>query len=341
MSYIRLSQPFLALAAQARQHTSYKSRFIFLLIILLFICVVSLTVLAATPYVSFEAEGGTKSGAITASDSTASAGSYLQFGDSPTPSPSGIQPTRENTGPRYAMTNITPEAFYSSRTCNRQKIVGSVNFDQAWMKGQTFSMTDCEITGRIFIYINGGGSTLSTNDMPIINLDHVDVTGGIIALNAAKLTADYSYITGSQIGLKDYWAPFISAPAPYVFTNSIFYGAYASQPTHTEALHVGDYGTGYRFTNVAFIQGGGPLANSGVTATINFHGNDTIFDGCWFIWEGETPAYFTAYIDGQNTVVKNSWFASAPAGYVYPDSSYRATYENNRDIQTGQVITNP
>lgn len=250
-----------------------------------------------------------------------------------------IRPTRQNTGPRYALTEMTTNEFFSTRTCNRQRIVGNLNFDAAWMKGQTYNLTDCEITGNLYIYIVGGGATLPLEEMPVINMDYVDVLGSIVALNAVKLTANHSYFTGGQLGLKDVWAPFVTAPAPYVFSNSMFYGYYASQPDHTEALHLGDYGTGYRFTNVSFVQQGGSLENSGVTSTINFHGNDTIFDGCWFIWDGEVPAYYTVYIDGTNVVVKNSYFQKGAGNYVYPDSTTQATYINNRDFDTNQLLS--
>lgn len=279
----------------------------------------------------------------TVSDASASGGSYVHFDALTTPpSTTGVQPTRINTGPRYGLSDITPDQFLSSRTCNRQRITGDVRLEQQWMKSLTFTLTDCEITGQLFIYIQGGGTPLSIPDMPTIIMDYVDVLGGMNTLNAAKITVDHSFIAGSQWVLKDYWAPFISGPAPYTFSNSLFYGLYASQPTHTEALHVADYGSGYSFTNVAFVQQGGPLANSGVTATINFHGRDAVFDGCWFIWEGtEAPAYYTAYLDGINTTVRNSRFSAGASGYIYPGSTNNPIFSNNVDYLTGAPVLGP
>ena len=313
--------------------------------------------IAISSFVSIEAESGSISDTTkvlkTTGDSAASGGSYVKFtagsstgGSTPgsggtPPATTTTRPTRDNTGPRYTLTNMSADDFYNTRSCNRQRINEDVNFTQQWMKGQTFNLTDCEITGKIYIAIDGGGATLSLNDMPIINMDYVDVNSGIITLNAAKLTANHSYFAGSQIVLKDFWAPFVSAPAPFIFSNSMFYGLYASQPTHTEALHIADYGSGYRFTNVAFVQQGGALANSGVTAAINFHGSDTVFDGCWFVWDGHTPAYYAAYIDGINTVVKNSWFQKGAGNYIYPDSSNNATYQNNKDFMSGEAVSFP
>jgi hypothetical protein len=95
---------------------------------------------------------------------------------------------------------------------------------------------------------------------------------------------------------------------------------------------------------VAFVQQGGPLANSGVTAVINFHGSDAVFDGCYFLWDGPTPTYWTVYIDGPGNVVKNSWFDSG-AGYVFPYSTQSpgtaATYVNNHNYDTGELLTLP
>lgn len=293
---------------------------------------------AAGSVFGFEAETGVHSGNIAVTNDTqASGGQAVRFTDGS--DPAGQRPTRDNTGPRYSLTDMTPAQFWSSRTCNRQRITGDLNFDQSWMRAQTFTLTDCEITGNLWIYIQGGGSQLPVNDMPTISLDYVDVGGGVIGLNAAKLTIDHSYFAnGGQITLKDYWAPFINGPAPITVRNTVFYHppGNAANGDHVEALHIADYGSGWRFTNVAFVQQG-PM-NGTQTATINFHGSDSVFDGCWFLWEGGTAAYYTVYIDGPNNVVKNSWFAKGQADFVYPGSPTMATYTNNRDVDTGAVI---
>jgi len=251
---------------------------------------------------------------------------------------SGVQPTRANTGPRYPMTNLSVDEFFRTGTCNRQKISGKVEFTPA-MRGRTFNLTDCEVT-QLVVYTTGGNQPAhtSTSEMVTINLDYVDVPSGLYAMAASIFNADHSYFGGGQIGLKDVWGPFVTQPAPYDIRNSLFYGKYATQPTHTEALHVADYGVGNKFTNVAFVQQGGPLANSGVTATINYHGTNAVFDGCWFLWDGPTPAYYAVYIDGPGNVVKNSWFGSG-AGYAYPyPSGKQAIFINNRNVDTGQLI---
>jgi hypothetical protein len=103
-----------------------------------------------------------------------------------------------------------------------------------------------------------------------------------------------------------------------------------------------DYGSGMTFTNVAFVQQGGSLNNSGVTAAINYHGANSTFDGCWFLWDGPAPAYYNVYIDGPGNVVKNSWFdGDNGAGFVYPSSETMATYTNNRNVDTGALLNLP
>lgn len=251
---------------------------------------------------------------------------------------SGVRPTAENTGPRYPLTDITPAQFLASRTCDRQRIVGNVQLDQSWMRGQTFTFTDCEIAGNLLVYLQGGGQQLPVDDMPVLKLDYTRVTGGISLLNAVKLTIDHSWMRGGQWSLKDEWSPFVPGPAPVTVSNSVFYQPQGTPPDHTEALHVAGFGSGYRFTNVAFIQQG--PNNHTATATINFHGSDTVFDGCWFLWDGPTAAYYVVYINGPRNLVKDSWFASG-AAYVYPDSDTLATYSGNRNVDTGELLQLP
>lgn len=300
---------------------------------------------------SVQSSGDIDAGAYESGDGTGDAGSTVCGDDMCQASEScsscaadcgscepGEQPTRENTGPRYPLTDLTADEFFATRTCNRQRITGELRFDQAWMKGQTFTITDCEITGALSVYLASGGAQLPVDEMPVINIAYTDLLGSLQALNATKMTVDHSYILGAQITLKDQWSPFESGPAPYTFSNSFFYQVQGTPPDHTEALHVGDYGDGYRFTNVAFVQQG--PNNGTATATINFHGANAVFDGCWFLWDGDVAAYHTVYIDGPNNLVKNSWFDSG-ANYVYPDSEILATYENNRNVDTGELLELP
>jgi hypothetical protein len=283
------------------------------------------------------ASPSTDAGAVGDGDVTIDAGA-APLTDAGTEPGEPVRPTEENTGPRHPLTDITPAEFFAKRTCDRQRIVGNVDIDQSAMRGQTFTFTDCEITGRIYVYLQGGGAQLPLEDMPVLVLDYVHVGGGIQLVNGARMTIDHTYMRGSQWTLTDTWTPFVSGPAPISVSNSVFYREQGTPPDHTEALHAAHYGSGYRFTNVAFIQQG--PNNGTATATINFHGSDSVFDGCWFLWEDGVAAYWTVYIDGPNNVVENSWFDSG-AGYVYPDSETMATYRNNRNLETGELLELP
>jgi hypothetical protein len=111
------------------------------------------------------------------------------------------------------------------------------------------------------------------------------------------------------------------------------------------------------FKNVAFVQQGGPLTStvngvqqlSGVTATINVRANNSTFDGCYFIWDGQAPTYYTVYLYGSNTTIKNSKFAKGLGGYTaqprkLANGSWEAptpTYVNNIDYDTGKPISLP
>lgn len=303
---------------------------------------------AAGTSTAFEAESGALgSGATTLSITGASGSAAVKFASAPTPTPTpvaGGMPTRDNTGPRYAMTDMTPAQFYSSKTCNKQRINGSIELTQSWMRGQIFNITDCEISGDIYVYLIGGDQQLTATEMPVVNLNYSDV-GGIASENAFKLNVDHSYI-GSKVQLKlsDGWPYDVPGYAPYVFTNTLIYNAYASQPAHTETLQTAGYGTGTSFTNVVFMQQGGPIANTGVTAAINYVGDGTIFDGCFFLWDGEAPAWYTVYISGPRVIVRNSWFdaASGGDGYVYPNTpAIMPTFTNNRNYRTNQLLDLP
>lgn len=301
---------------------------------------------AASPSVVIEPESASlTSPAVTGADVNASGNSYVQFKSAGTPPVTGAMPTKDNTGPRYAMTNITPDQFFSSRTCNRQKINGDVIFNQSYMMGQTFNLTDCEITGKMDIYL-ASGRALTLAEMPIINMDYVDLNGGLNTHNAAKLTFNHSLSgVGSQITLKDYWSPFISAPAPMTFTNSMFYQVlgYYNSPAdyeHTTTLHGADYGIGYTFTNVTFQHQRCPSIDiCGVTAVVEFSG-DAVFEGCYFIYDGPgTATWNTFYMRGGNQTIKNSFMQRSLGDYVsfeHPNPVF--TFTNNVDYDTRQPI---
>lgn len=107
---------------------------------------------------------------------------------------------------------------------------------------------------------------------------------------------------------------------------------------HTEALAGFGWPAGARFVRTAFVQQGPD--NGTATAAVNWHGVDSVFDGCWFAWHGPVAASFTVYVEGRGNVVRNSSFARS-GGYVYPDSNPQATYAANHDLASGRRIRVP
>lgn len=296
---------------------------------------------AASPSVAFEVENASKSGVTTVTDATASAGSAIQFGSEiVTPPTTGTLPTAANTGPRYALTNITPAQFLSSGTCNRQRITGDIRME-AGSRGETYNLTDCEINGTLFILTGNQVGPLSLSEMPTINMDYVDVTGSIQSNSAVKFTMNHSYVSvGSQMALQVDWN-WQAGPFPGSFSNSVFHQVWEADVFHSEALHVAGWGTGLRFTNVAFVIDGGNISVGGYTATINFHATEAVFDGCYFLSNGTPATYVAAAIEGANVIVKNSWLDDRIAS-VYTGTNFTdATYQNNKGYPSGNPLTLP
>lgn len=199
------------------------------------------------------------------------------------------------------------------------------------------NLTDV-VVGSIFVY--PGGQLTATN---------VRVTGTVVVLpqvGGAKVKThliNSSVHRGITINVTDsggnlYWGS--EVPVDVLVRGSWIYypqGNFANGD-HTEAVAGFGWPQGARFERSSFVQAG-PL-NHTATATINWHGTDTVFDTIWFDWDGPAAAYFTVYVEGRNNVVKNSFFAPA-SGYVYPDSRPHATYTNNRDIRTGALLNLP
>ncbi|MGD9754113.1 MAG: hypothetical protein AB7W59_24220, partial [Acidimicrobiia bacterium] len=105
---------------------------------------------------------------------------------------------------------------------------------------------------------------------------------------------------------------------------------------HTEALAGFGMPRGARFVSTTFVQEG-PF-NGTATATINWHGADTVFEGCAFSWANGVAAYYTVYVEGRNNVMRNSRLEKGMAGYIYPNSSPPAVYTGNVDAGTGAVV---
>lgn len=309
---------------------------------------------ASSTTASLEAESGTPlNGATKTTDSTASSGMAVKFGQS-TPPQTGGQPTAANTGPRYPLTDMTPEEFKQTKTCNRQRITGNVawdenqeSFDQNIIKGKTLNLTDCRIEG-IFAIIIGHGEVLPLDQIPTVNMDYVYIASPIYSTRA-RYNINHTWVNKgqSQFKLTGNWNSPSVAEYPLTIRNSVLIADYKTQPYHSEAMQTPNDMTvsGMQFINTAFMVRAGPLNNTGITATVNFKGRNTTFDGCYFLWEGEppVPAWYSVDIAGpanNNIVVKNSWFEKGVGGYDTKgkDELSAATYINNRDYNTGQFI---
>lgn len=260
---------------------------------------------------------------------------------------SSTQPTLENTGPRVALTgSITPEQFYASRVCNRQRVTGAIMIKQQSMRGQTFSFTDCVVEGTIEIDLQRGGLPLATKDFPTVNFNYSRLTGGFYFSNMGVLNMDHSSTQDKSKFSAIVGDDWYNGPGPLTITNSFMYAPYQTYPMHYSPIQVIQYIDGARFINVTFLQGSGPVENSGITSAFLFGGTNSIMDHCYFLWTSNAPTWYTAYITGKGNVVKNSYFMKGANDYVYPGPSngteyFPATYQNNFDYQTGKPISLP
>jgi hypothetical protein len=224
--------------------------------------------------------------------------------DTRDPVPGGGVPTASSTGPRVA----------NPPSVGRVEVHG------------TETLSDVIVDT---IVVHGGGQLTATN---------IRVTGSVVVLPRLGAATTKLHLTDSAVhaGLSIntvdsagnlYWGGQIDVDIAVT-------GSWISHPQgdgtyHTEALAGFGWPRGARFTNTAFIQNG-PF-NGTATATVNWHGADTVFDGCTFAWADGVAAYYTIYVEGHNNIVRNSRLEPGMAGYVYPDSSPRATYTANID----------
>jgi hypothetical protein len=223
----------------------------------------------------------------------------------------GGVPTSSSTGPRVA----------NPASIGRLEVTGSQ------------SISDVVVDS---IVVHGGGQLTATN---------VRVTGSIAVIPRLGTPTTKLHLTNSAVhaGLTInavdgagnlYWGG--EVPVDVAVTGSWIHHPQGDGQYHTEALAGFGWPRGARFTNTAFIQAG-PF-NATATATTNWHGADTTFDGCYFGWTAGTAAYFTVYIEGRNNTVTNSRLEPGLAGHIYPNSSPHATYTNTTDALTGTLL---
>ncbi len=230
------------------------------------------------------------------------------------PSPgTGDAPTAASTGPRVG----------------NPAHVGRVEV----YNGQSVTLTDVVADG---IVVYGGGQVTVTN---------VRITGSVVVLPMTGAATTKVHITDSAIhagmtvnvvdsGGSLYWGG--ETPVDLIVSGSWIHHPQGDGSYHTEALAGFGWPRGARFTGSTIVQDG-PF-NGTATATVNWHGADTVFDGDHFTWGSGTAAYFTVYVEGRNNVVKSSTLEVGLADYVYPSSSPMATYTYNVDATTGESI---
>jgi hypothetical protein len=186
------------------------------------------------------------------------------------------------------------------------------------------------------IFVRSGGKLTATN---------VKVTGGVYVLPTVGAPIAKFHLTNSAVhkmmtvSVVDssgnlYWGS--DVPVDVKVTGSWLHYPQGGGTDHTEALAGFGWPSGATFTNTSFVQSG-PF-NGTATATINWHGTNTIFDNSYFLWESGTAAHYTVYIAGANNIVRNSRLEKGLSGYVFPNSTPKATYTNNVDAKTGKPI---
>ena len=196
--------------------------------------------------------------------------------------------------------------------------------------GQSVTIADV-VVDSIVVY--GGGQITATN---------VRVNGSVVVLPQVGAAVTKMHLTNSAvhagltINVVDsagslFWGG--EVPVDVLVSGTWVFHPQGDGQYHTEALAGFGWPSGAKFLNSSFVQQG-PF-NGTATGTINWHGTDTVFDGCNFGWDADTAAYYTVYVEGRNNVVRNSILAVGMADFVYPNSSPRASYSGNVDAGTG------
>lgn len=187
------------------------------------------------------------------------------------------------------------------------------------------------------IFVHGGGQLTATN---------VKVNGSVVLTPEVGKPKSKLHLLNSTVNAgvtinaidsagNLYWGG--EVPVDVLIQNTWVNHPQGGGSDHTEALAGFGWPSGARFINSTFIQTG-PF-NGTATATINWHGTDSTFDGCTFGWSSGVAAYFTVYVEGRNNVVRNSVMEKGMAGYVYPDSTPKASYSGTVDAGTRQAVS--
>lgn len=229
-----------------------------------------------------------------------------------------IRPTPTNTGPRVANPQRYTERIHVYSGEVRDFTDTVINSIFVHPGGQV-TIKNSKIEGAVFAYAEKSSKKTK------LHISDSSVFGGLRA----------DVITSS--GNLD-WS---EVPIDLVVSGTYIYHPQGNRANgdHTEAVAGFGWPKGARFERSTFVQQG-PM-NYTATGTINWSGVDTVFDTIWFDWTDGTAAFWTTYIKGRNNVVKNSYFAKGLGdGYAFSDDGTPATYINNRDLKTGQILNN-
>jgi hypothetical protein len=252
-----------------------------------------------------------------------------------------VQPTRDSTGPRVVPeATTTPQKVLRTGECRDKRVVGDFRVEE-WsndsaLLGRTFTFENCVFDN--FSWTVGDGS-YGVEDYPVFDVRRTHFRGSHGLLSPVRMTMTESRIDGGA-----FWSPCqdcassdwdVEHEMPIDVRDSLFLHPQGVAPDHTEPLHAVGSGVGATFTNVAFVQAG-PMNNT-ATAAIKAHWKDTTYDGCWFLYENGVAAYYTVYIEGTGTVVRNSKMEKGRATYIYPEYT-TATFIDNQDIGSGDPV---
>lgn len=266
--------------------------------------------------------------------------------------PRSNRPTFDNTGPNPALTltEMTAAAALAAGGATGKLITTGVEMNSAHY-AQTYNFTDCILDWGLSFGAVGGGAQVPLANMPIVNLTRCKLNSPVYLINGLKLTMDYCSTTSThqsqgvagvnQWTMKDNVND-ATGPLPVVASNTLFYCP--REPTgsgaHTEAVHTFEHATGMGFTNCAFVQEG-PI-NGTQTGAINFAGDGTVFDSCWFHYANGKGANYTVYMGGTNLLLRDCKIELGTSGYVYPTPTFgHAVYTGCTDYETGAALTLP
>ena len=227
--------------------------------------------------------------------------------------PSSDHPTEFNTGPTVANPPSLGTVHIpagQTRTISQAVTDGIV----VW-PGANVTLTNVEAHGEVYVMSRHGDPTTRFR-----MTDSAAYNGMRVNTVDASENLDWGHQVYGDIRVDDSW---------------IWYPQ-GSGTQHTEALSSFGWPSGTVFEHTSFIQQG-PF-NGTATATVNWHGVNTLFDDCYFGWQDGVAAWYTVYVAGSNNVVRNSTMEKGLGSWIYPDSTPPATYVGNTDAASGAPV---